>query len=58
MVTETLIRGMYEYWRKVMEAPEDGPPRSPTACGSLPPEGAQPSLGAARREDSAPEVKP
>jgi salicylate 5-hydroxylase large subunit len=20
MVTETLIRGMYEYWRKVMEA--------------------------------------
>jgi salicylate 5-hydroxylase large subunit len=22
MVTETLIRGMYEYWRKVMEAPE------------------------------------
>jgi hypothetical protein len=22
MVTETLIRGMYEYWRKVMESPE------------------------------------
>ena len=21
MVTETLIRGMYEYWRKVMESP-------------------------------------
>ena len=50
MVTETLIRGMYEYWRKVMERPE--PPRSPTACGSLPPEGAPPSLGAARREGS------
>ena len=25
MVTETLIRGMYEYWRKVMEAPEVKP---------------------------------
>jgi len=25
MVTETLIRGMYEYWRKVMEAPEAQP---------------------------------
>ncbi|WP_017760624.1 aromatic ring-hydroxylating dioxygenase subunit alpha [Pseudacidovorax intermedius] len=24
MVTETLIRGMYEYWRGVMEAPEEG----------------------------------
>ena len=23
MVTETLIRGMYEYWRKVMEADAD-----------------------------------
>ena len=22
MVTETLIRGMYRYWREVMEAPE------------------------------------
>ena len=22
MVTETLIRGMYDYWRKVMESPE------------------------------------
>jgi salicylate 5-hydroxylase large subunit len=21
-VTETLIRGMYQYWRKVMETPE------------------------------------
>ena len=40
MVTETLIRGMYEYWRKVME-----PPRSPAAQGALPPEGALAALG-------------
>ena len=35
MVTETLIRGMYEYWRKVMEAPpqassREAPPQAPT----------------------------
>ena len=29
MVTETLIRGMYEYWRKVMEAPERTPEVQP-----------------------------
>jgi salicylate 5-hydroxylase large subunit len=28
MVTETLIRGMYAYWRRVMEAPEPGAPAS------------------------------
>jgi salicylate 5-hydroxylase large subunit len=35
MVTETLIRGMYQYWREVMEAPE-GPATASAAapdCG-------------------------
>jgi salicylate 5-hydroxylase large subunit len=52
MVTETLIRGMYDYWRKVMEA-ETEPPRSAASPAALPPEGAAPSLGAARREGGA-----
>jgi len=39
MVTETLIRGMYDYWRGVMEAPgADGPPAAaaprPSPCAS------------------------
>jgi salicylate 5-hydroxylase large subunit len=31
MVTETLIRGMYAYWRKVMEAP-GAEPAAPAAA--------------------------
>jgi hypothetical protein len=36
MVTETLIRGMYRYWRDVMESPQ-------AAVPPLPPEGGAPS---------------
>ena len=34
------------------------PPRSPTACGSLPPEGVAFSLGAARRQNLLPPRSP
>lgn len=37
MVTETLIRGMYDYWRGVMEAPgADGPPAAAAAARPSP----------------------
>src|SRR5437868_5991435 len=39
-------------------APASSPPRSPTACGSLPPEGAAGRLGAARRRPPRPHAPP
>ena len=33
MVTETLIRGMYRYWREVME-PDDSAPLPPAGVGA------------------------
>ena len=39
---------------RLLDDPESLPPRSPTACGSLPPEGAAFLLGAARRKNLPP----